>query len=85
MRVSRVANSVYKRYSDYASRIAAEKRIDEVRSVVSDQFDGISDMLYEMARDIETDSHFDNTAAEKAAAALKNLNIQVDECSSRHR
>ncbi|MFQ8953103.1 MAG: hypothetical protein ACLR56_08880 [Oscillospiraceae bacterium] len=25
MRVSRVANSVYKRYSDYASRIAAEK------------------------------------------------------------
>ncbi len=83
MRVSRVANSVYKRYSDYASRIAAEKRIDEVRSVVSDQFDGISDMLYEMARDIETDSHFDNTAAEKAAAALKNLNIQVDECSSR--
>ena len=51
--------------------------------MVSDQFDGISDMLYELARDIETDSHFDNTAAEKAAAALKNLNIQVDECSSR--
>ncbi|MFQ8953104.1 MAG: hypothetical protein ACLR56_08885 [Oscillospiraceae bacterium] len=42
-----------------------------MRSVVSDQFDGISDMLYEMVRDIETDSHFDNTAAEKAAARLK--------------
>ena len=83
IRLSGVANSVYKRYSDYTSRIAAENRIDEVRSVVSDQFDGISDMLYGLARDIETDSHYDNTAAEKAAAALKNLNIQVEECSSR--
>ena len=45
LRVSRVANSAYTRYSDYASRIAAENRIDEVRSVVSDQFDGISSML----------------------------------------
>ena len=83
IRLSGVANSVYKRYSDYTSRIAAENRIDEVRSVVSDQFEGISDMLYGLARDIETDSHYDNTAAEKAAAALKNLNIQVEECSSR--
>lgn len=83
MRQSSVANSVYKRYSDYTSRIAAENRIDEVRSVVSDQFEGISDMLYDLARDIETDTHYDNSAAEKAAAALKNLNIQVEECSSR--
>lgn len=83
MRISRVANSVYKRYSDYTSRIAAENRIDEVRSVVSDQFDGISAMLSELAQDLENDGQFDNSAAETAAAALKNLNINVDECSSR--
>ncbi len=83
IRVSRVANAAYKRYSEYASRIAAENRIDEVRSVVSDQFEGISSMLSEMARDFEMQERFDNSAAENAAAALKNLNIHIDECSSR--
>ena len=79
VRVSQVANAAYKRYSDYTSRIAAENRIDEVRSVVSDQFDGISYMLTELANDLESDGKFDNSTAEKAAAALKNLGITADE------
>lgn len=83
LRVSKVANSAYTRYSDYASRIAAENRIDEVRSVVSDQFDGISSMLSELSNDLENDDKYDNSAAEKASAALKNLDIRVDECSSK--
>ena len=83
LRVVRVANAAYKRYSDYASRIAAENRIDEVRGVVSDQFDGISAMLSELSRELEKDDRFDNSAAEKAAAALKNLDIRVEECSSK--
>ena len=83
LRVAKMGNSVYKRYSDYASRIAAENRIDEVRSVVSDQFNGISAMLSDLSNNFESDEQFDNSAAVKAAAALKNLNIMVDECSSR--
>lgn len=83
LRVSRVANCAYKRYTDYASRIAAENRIDEVRSVVSDQFDGISAMLSDLANDFEMQERFDNSAAENAAAALKNLNIHIEECSGR--
>ncbi len=83
IRVASVANSAYKRYTDYASRIAAENRIDEVRSVVSDQFDGISSMLNDLAKDFEIQERFDNSAAENAASALKNLNIHIDECSSR--
>lgn len=83
LRCSAVANATYKRYSDYASRIAAENRIDEVRSVVSDQFDGISDMLYDLSLDFKNDQKFDNSAAENAASALKNLDLRVEEASSR--
>lgn len=83
MRSGRVGNATYRRYSDYASRIAAENRIDEVRSVVSDQFNGISDMLYDLSVDFKNDEQFDNTSAEKAASALKNLDIRVDEACSR--
>ncbi len=82
-RASQVANVTYKRYSDYASHIAAENRIDEVRSVVSDQFNGISSMLYDLSVDFKNDEKFDNSAAEKAAAALKNLDIRVTEACSR--
>lgn len=81
LRVSQVANAAYKRYSDYTSRIAAENRIDEVRSVVSDQFDGISYMLTELANDLEKDGKFDNSTAGKASAALKNLGINTEECT----
>jgi len=83
VRSSRVGNAVYKRYSDYASRIAAESRIDEVRSVVSDQFDGISQMLYDLSLDFKNDEQFDSSTAESAAAALKNLNIHADEAGCR--
>lgn len=83
LRVSRVSNAAYKRYTDYASKIAAENRIDEVRSVVSDQFNGISSMLSDLALDFEMQERFDNSSAENAAAALKNLNIHIDECSGR--
>jgi len=83
VRASRVGNATYKRYSDYASRIAAENRIDEVRSVVSDQFNGISAMLSELADDFDNDEQFDTATADNAAAALKNLDIRADEVSSR--
>ncbi len=83
LRTSRTGNAVYKRYTDYASKIAAENRIDEVRSVVSDQFDGISSMLSDLANDFEMQERFDNSSAENAAAALKNININIEECNSR--
>lgn len=83
VRASRVGNATFKRYSDYASRIAAENRIDEVRSVVSDQFNGISAMLSDLANDFKTDEKYDNSTAENSAAALKNLGIRVNEASCR--
>ncbi len=83
LRIGSVGNSAYKRYTDYAAKIAAENRIDEVRSVVSDQFNGISSMLNDLAHDFEIQERFDNSSAENAAAALKNINIHIDECSSR--
>ncbi len=83
LKSSSVGNATFRRYTDFASHIAAENRIDEVRSVVSDQFNGISDMLYDLSLDFKNDEQFDNTAAEKASGALKNLDIRVDEACSR--
>jgi len=83
LRLSKFGNATFKRYSDFASRISAENRIDEVRSVVSDQFNGISSMLYDLSCDFKNDEQFDNTAAENCVAALKNFDIYVEEAAAR--
>lgn len=83
IRTARMGNAVFKYYTDYASRISAENRIDEVRSVVADQFDGISNMLSDLASDFENHEKFDNSSAQNASAALKNISLHLDECCSK--
>ncbi len=80
LRCDSVGNALFKNYTDYASRIAAENRVDEVRSVVTDQFEGISEMLNDLCREIEKGEMFDNAAAETVAAALKNIDVRPSEC-----
>ena len=83
VRLPQVAAAAERHFSDYASRIAAENRIAEVRNVVSDQFDGISTMLCELSGDLENNLRFDHALAEKATAALQTLGIHTEECNCR--
>lgn len=83
LRVKKMEDAVKNRYSQYASQIAAENRIDEVRQVVSEQFEGISDMLGELATSFSCDQQFDSVAAESAVSALKNLGIHTLECAAK--
>ncbi|MBR3908682.1 MAG: SpoIIE family protein phosphatase [Clostridia bacterium] len=83
LKIGAVSQAVCKRYGEYAAKTAAENRIDEVRTVVSDQFDGISTMLMELANDFEREERFDNAAAQNAAAVLKNIDLHTEEYSGR--
>ena len=80
IRASRMGNAAYKHYSEYAAAIAAEKRIEEVRSVVTDQFSGIAKMLSSLAAEFDTDERYDTAAAARIAAALKNIDIVAAQC-----
>ncbi len=83
LRPARVGQAVTRHYTDYASKIAAESRIADVRSVVSEQFNGISSMLYDMADEFERDEAFDDRTAAKIVQSLKNIEIQATECGCR--
>ena len=80
IRASRMGSASYKHYSEYAAAVAAEKRIEEVRSVVTDQFTGISKMLSSLAKEFDADERYDTAAAARIAAALKNIDIVVAQC-----
>lgn len=83
LRVKKMEDTIKNRYSQYASLIAAENRIEEVRQVVSEQFEGISAMLGELAVDFNADQQFDPNAAEAAVSALKNIGIHTLECAAK--
>ncbi len=83
LRPSKMGQTVFRHYSDYASRIAAENRLSDVRNIVSDQFDGISNMLTDLASELNRDEAFDDITAAKIASALKNIDIRAEECGCR--
>lgn len=83
LRPAKIGQATLAHYSDYASRMAAESRIADVRSVVSEQFGGISSMLSDMAAEFERDEAFDERSAARITAALKNIEINPVECGCR--
>ncbi len=83
LRVKKMEDTVKNRYSQYASLIAAENRIEEVRQVVSEQFEGISNMLSELAIDFYNEEQFDLHAAEAATGALNDIGIQTLEATAK--
>lgn len=83
LRINKMQTSIKHRYSQYASALSAENRIDEVRQVVSEQFEGMSDMLGELSHDLQADEHFNPHAANSCVAALKNLGFCPEECCAK--
>ncbi|MBQ0084456.1 MAG: SpoIIE family protein phosphatase [Clostridiales bacterium] len=83
VRPAAVKEATSRSFSEYAAAMSAEMRIDEIRGVVSDQFSGISSMLYDLCDEIEKGEKYDNAAAENIVAGLKSIDIIADACCCR--
>ncbi len=70
-----------KEYGDFLAKRAAQKRIDEVRSVVCDQFEGMSSMLSEMAVDFEKARRYDIATAKLISSRIKEIGIIATDIS----
>ena len=77
--MNEVVQSVYKNFTDYLQRESAERRISEVQTVVSDQFSGISDMLFDMAEEFETSERYDNDSADRVDTALRAVGLMASD------
>ncbi len=80
LRKERVENALCTHYGNFSSRLAAERRITEMREVVADQFAGISDMLEDLAEEMDCSQSYDTLLADKVATALSGLGIGVSAC-----
>ncbi len=73
--LDRLCESLSKNYAQLVAHRAAQRRVDEVRGVLIDQFSGISDMLYDMACELESDRRYDFEAARRVESALRAIDI----------
>jgi len=80
VRLDGVCATLKSEFADYAQKKAAENRLNEVRAVVCDQFDGISQMLQELANELDNDEQYDTLCAARISSALKDVGICAAEC-----
>lgn len=83
IRFQKLSEATIKRYTEYSSAIASESRIEEVRTVVCNQFSGIAKMLSELSKDFRKEDNFCPNVANAVSVALKNLDIYADEVSAK--
>ncbi len=74
-------SSLKTNYCEYLSRLRAEERIDQVRGVVADQFDGISDMLLDLSEEMGSSKSYDLDTAETVVSALREIGLLTTDCS----
>lgn len=72
-RINEMSDSVNQAYQNYLAYRSAQRRVDEVRSVVAGQFCGLGEILGEMAREYEAYEVFDRDSANQICTALKDM------------
>ena len=82
LRFSLFQKSVSIHYSDYLSKINANNRIEEIRGVVEDHFNGISSMLNDLSYEFKYAQTLDENATSTIITTLRNMNINVSQCSA---
>lgn len=80
IRREKVESSLYRNYRRFLNKRAAEQRVEEMREIVSDQFNGISDMLSDLEEEINTSQSYDINKADEIADALKQIGISAEYC-----
>lgn len=68
-------------YDEFVSSVAAKMKISEMRSIVSDQFSGLSQFLYEFSNQMRTSRVADRSKARSLKAALSDSSLFVDTLS----
>lgn len=82
-KVPEVVGAVNQYYTGYETNAAADRRISEVRDVVYDQFCGMSEILEDMAQELELYEKYDFALGEQLCAMLRSSGVLPIDVSCR--
>ncbi len=78
-RLDEVAYEINRGYGDHCMREGAFRRLSEIRSVVTDQFSGMAELLGEFSHDFKNAEQVDTDAAARVRAVCEEYNMDVHE------
>ncbi len=67
---------------NFDTNLSAERRISEVRGVISDQFTAISDMLFDLSEEFQYEIQHDAKSAENIIMTMKNMGFHPNSCTA---
>ncbi len=65
---------------EYDLKKSAERRLREIRGAINDQFEGISNMLFDLSEEFKYEVRHDPVAAENIILCMKNLGFHAIRC-----
>lgn len=74
-KISEVTSEMNKAYEEFQMNEMSRRRVNEIRSVVSDQFAGMGEILFNMAKEFDKFEHFDLNASKKINEVLRTQKI----------
>ncbi len=80
LRLKSIGIATKKNFAEYDLKIAAENRLNEVREVIYDEFLGISEMLTDLANEVDKGETFDCAAAKIISEAMREIDIRPTDC-----
>lgn len=83
VRIGFLAEGINRRYSEFLTREAAERRIAQIRSVVAGQFGVTAELLENMSQELELFERFDFVSAQKIGEILRDAGIIAIDVSCR--
>ena len=72
-----IVSEVNEGYRRFIANKSVDRKVNEIRNVVTDQFDGMADMLKDLANEFYEISQFDGEASIKAKKVLKDVGLRV--------
>lgn len=79
-----VSKELYEKFLIYENNLQANERISQIRGVISNQMDGLSDMLYDLAVELNETERFDTETASRISSLLRTLGICATDVSCKY-
>lgn len=74
-------NDVNKSYAEYTAKKSAELHATQLRSVLSDEFEAVSDLLTDLSNEFNSITRVENTLGERVRAAFASCGLDVADSS----
>lgn len=78
-RTDQIVQQVNRGYMDHLVRESAWQRLSEIRSVVTDQFSGMGELLRELSQDLSATEQVDADAATRVTAVCEQYGLRVQD------